>query len=145
MEGYFKELGDVIDITPVIKLYKNFDIYQDFTNLEIFHHILQSVNVNQYKIFRKNKEVIGFCSWAFLNKDEEKHMVETSHIREGKWNSGNIIWQMDIVAKEDAKEIALETRKHITNLVGLNKTVKWKRDYKSEIIYKQFKTKRKYL
>ena len=135
----------MIDITPIIKLYKHFDIYKKNTNLEIFHHILQSVNVNQYKVFKKNNEVIGFSSWAFLNKEEEKHMLETSHIRAEKWNSGKIIWQMDIVAKEDAREIALQTRKHITNLVGLNKTVKWKRGYKSEILYKQFKTKRHYL
>tara|TARA_R110002153_G_scaffold135267_1_gene284767 strand:+ start:502 stop:909 length:408 start_codon:yes stop_codon:yes gene_type:complete len=135
----------MIDITQVIKLYKHFDIYDKFTNLEIFYHVLQSINVNQYKIFKKNNEVIGFCSWAFLNKKEEKYMLETSYIREGKWNSGNRIWQMDIVAKEDAREIALETRKHITNLVGLDKTVNWKRSYKSEILYKQFKTKRHYL
>tara|TARA_R100000935_G_C2813222_1_gene156034 strand:+ start:595 stop:1002 length:408 start_codon:yes stop_codon:yes gene_type:complete len=135
----------MIDITPVIRLYKNFDVYEDSTNLEIFHHILQSVNVNQYKIFKKNEEVIGFCSWAFLNKKEERYMLDTTHIREGQWNSGNIIWHMDILAKEDGKEIILKTRKHITNVVGLNRTVKWKRGFKSEILYKQFKTKRHYL
>ena len=135
----------MIDITPIIKLYKYFDIYEEFTNLEIFQHVLQSVNANQYKIFKKNNEVIGFCSWALLSEKEEKYMLKTGHIREGKWNSGDRIWQMDIVAKEDAREIALEIRKHITNLVGLDKTVKWKRGYKSEILYKQFKTKRQYL
>jgi len=135
----------MIDITQVIKLYKHFDIYDKFTNLEIFHHVLQSINVNQYKIFKKNNDVIGFCSWALLNEKEEKYLIKTGHIREGKWGSGNIIWQMDIVAKEDARKIALQTRKHITNLVGLDKTVKWKRGYKSEILYKQFKTKRQYL
>ena len=135
----------MLDITPIIQLYKHFDIYKKNTNLEIFHHILQSINVNQYKVFKKNNKVIGFSSWAFLNKKEEKHMLENSHIRAGKWNSGNIIWHMDILAKEDGKEIILKTRKHITNLVGLDKTVKWKRGYKSEILYKQFKTKRHYL
>tara|TARA_R100000655_G_scaffold108946_2_gene162102 strand:- start:682 stop:1089 length:408 start_codon:yes stop_codon:yes gene_type:complete len=135
----------MIDVTPIIKLYKHFNIYEEFTNLEIFHHILQSVNVNQYKVFKKNNEVIGFSSWAFLNEEEEKHMLNTGHIRSGKWNSGNIIWQMDIVAKENAKNIAIQTRRHITNLVGVDKIVKWKRGYKSEILYKQFKTKRHYL
>ena len=66
----------MIDITPIIKLYKYFDIYEEFTNLEIFQHVLQSVNANQYKIFKKNNEVIGFCSWAFLNKKEEKYMAD---------------------------------------------------------------------
>ena len=135
----------MIDVTPIIKLYKHFNIYEEFTNLEIFHHILQSVNVNQYKVFKKNNEIIGFSSWAFLNEEEEKHMLTTGHIRYGKWNSGNIIWQMDIVAKENAKNIAIQTRRHITNLVGIDKIVKWKRGYKSEILYKQFKTKRHYL
>tara|TARA_R110002012_G_scaffold76578_1_gene193180 strand:+ start:1071 stop:1481 length:411 start_codon:yes stop_codon:yes gene_type:complete len=135
----------MLDVTPIIELYKHFDVYEKNTNLEIFHHILQSVNVEQYKVFKKNNEVIGFCSWAFLNKKEEEHLLKTSHIRAGKWNSGNIIWQMDIVAKKNARDIALQTRKHITNLVGVGKTVKWKRGYKSEILYKQFKTKRHYL
>ena len=135
----------MLDITPIIKLYKHFNIYEEFTNLEIFHHVLQSVNVNQYKVFKKNNEVIGFASWAFLNKKEEKHMLKTSHIRSGKWNSGKIIWHMDILAKQDGKEIVLQTRRHITNLVGVGKRVKWKRGYKSEILYKQFKTKRHYL
>lgn len=135
----------MVDVLPIIRLYQNFPKYQRYTNAELFHHIAQSVDSKQYKVFRKNNKVIGFCSWAYLSEEEEKHLLETNHIRKGAWNSGNIIWQMDIVAIEDARKIALEIRRHITNLVGVGRIVKWKRVNKSKTIYKQFITKRHYL
>jgi hemolysin-activating ACP:hemolysin acyltransferase len=90
----------MINVYPIINLYKQFDKYKDNSEDEILSHIYPSLELNQYKIHKENGKIYGFSNWAFLNKEEEDYLLEKNRVYQEAWNSGNIVWHMDIVAKK---------------------------------------------
>lgn len=135
----------MINVFSIINLYKQFQKYKDSTEEEIFAHIYPSIQLNQYKIHKEDGKIYGFSNWAFLNKKEEKHLLKTSEINFNAWNSGNIVWHMDIVAKKNSKHIMDWTKQHFTQLLGCNKKVKWLRVHDDKIIPKEILTKRHFV
>jgi len=135
----------MINIHAIVDLYKKLPDYQNNTPLEIYQHILPPVKLGQYKLHTNNNKLIGFSSWAYLNKNEEAHFLKTQEIRNTAWNSGNIIWQIDVVATSNAKEIVNWSKKYFTCLLGVGRKVKWLRLKNNKIIIKEMTTKRHYL
>ena len=64
----------------VISLYHNFNKYKKNTYPELYYHILPSINLNQYKIFKDEQGIYGFVNWAYLSKEVEKSYIQTSKI-----------------------------------------------------------------
>ena len=89
----------------VISLYYNFDKYKKNTYPELYYHILPSINLNQYKIFKDDKGIFGFVNWAYLNEDVEKAYVTTSKIYKNEWKSGVNLWLYDIVILRKSNEV----------------------------------------
>ena len=56
----------------VINFYKLFNRYKNNTYEELYYHIEQPINYNQYKIF-KDKEIYGFVNWAMVDKKTEEY------------------------------------------------------------------------
>ena len=54
----------------VIKLYYNYDKYKKFTYPELYYHILPSINLNQYKIFKDNKGVFGLVNFGLTRRED---------------------------------------------------------------------------
>ena len=61
----------------VINFYKQFNRYKTNTYEELYNHIIQSINYNQYKIF-KDKGVYGFTNWAFVNTTPSAYSIISS-------------------------------------------------------------------
>tara|TARA_R110000751_G_scaffold58471_4_gene123371 strand:- start:671 stop:1078 length:408 start_codon:yes stop_codon:yes gene_type:complete len=135
----------MINVYPIINLYKQFDKYKDNSDDEILSHIYPSLELNQYKIHKENGRIYGFSNWAFLSKEEEDYLLEKNRVYQEAWNSGDIVWHMDIVAKNNVKQIMEWTKQHFTQLLGFNQRVKWLRIHNDKIIPKEILTKRHFV
>ena len=108
----------------VISLYHNFNKYKKNTYSELYYHILPSINLNQYKIF-KDKGVYGFTNWAFVNQQTENNFLNTGRI--DNWNCGDIMLHIDFIATKNVKEIMSWLKNHSAKVLGLNKKIHWVR------------------
>ena len=133
------------NIQQIIDLYKGFDKYKHHSPDEIFLHILPSIKLKQCKVHYTENKIIGFSNWAFLNEQEEQYFLDLRNIRESQWCSGNRVWLIDIVAKENILQVADWTKQHFTQLLGCNKKVRWQRIYNDKIILKEIHTKRHFV
>ena len=135
----------MINIHAIVNLYKQHPEYKETTPLEIYQHILPSIKLGQYKIHLKNNKIIGFSNWAYLNELEEEYFIKTNVIRNTAWNSGNIIWKVDVVAISNAHEIVNWSKKYFSRLLGVGRKVKWQRLKNNEVIIKEITTKEHYI
>ena len=136
---------ELLNVHSIINLYRQFDKYKNNSDDDIFAHIYPSIELNQYKIHKKDNRIIGFSNWAFLNKTEEEYLLKTSEIDCNAWNSGDIVWHMDIVAINNIREIMDWTKQYFTQQLGCNQKVKWLRVYDDKVIPKEILTKRHFV
>ena len=108
----------------VINFYKQFNRYKTNTYEELYNHIIQSINYNQYKIF-KDKGVYGFTNWAFVNQQTEDKFLKTGII--DNWNCGDIMLHIDFIATKNVKQIMSWLKNNSAKLLGLNKKIHWVR------------------
>ena len=106
----------------VIKLYYNHDKYKKFTYPELYYHILPSINLNQYKIF-KDKEIYGFVNWAMVDKNTENYFLKTGQIL--NWNCGDIMIHVDFIANKNIRKIYKWSQNNLAKIVGLYKNTNW--------------------
>jgi hemolysin-activating ACP:hemolysin acyltransferase len=135
----------MINIHAIVNLYKQLPEYKENTPLEIYQHILPSIKLGQYKLHIKNNKIIGFSNWAYLNELEEEYFIKTNQIRNTAWNSGNIIWKVDVVAISNAHEIVNWSKNYFSRLLGVGRKVKWQRLKNNEVIIKEITTKEHYI
>lgn len=133
------------DVRDIIKLYRYFHKYDKYTEDEIYSNILPSLKLKQYCLHQDKEGLYGFSNWAFLNEQEEQHLLKHKFIRNNQWCSGDIAWHMDIVALGKTRKIMGWTKQHFTQLLGCNKKVKWLRIYDDKIIPKEILTKRHFV
>ena len=120
----------------VISLYYNFDKYKKNTYPELYYHILPSINLNQYKIFKDEKGIFGFVNWAYLNEDVEKAYVTTSKIYKNEWKSGVNLWLYDIVILRKSKEVMSWVYNYFKKLLKTNESISWLRLNKQDQVYR---------
>ena len=120
----------------VINLYYHFDKYKKNTYPELYYHILPSINLNQYKIFKDEKGIFGFVNWAYLNKDVEKAYVTTSKIYKNEWKSGVNLWLYDIVILRKSKEVMSWVYNYFKKLLKTNESISWLRLNKQDQVYR---------
>jgi len=133
------------NIQEVVNLYKSFDKYRNYSQDEIFLHILPSIKLKQYKIHRDKQGIYGFQNWAYLDDVEQESFIRTHEIYHNAWNSGNNIWHVDLVATRNVLQIADWTKQYFTQLLGCNKKVKWLRMYDDKTLQKHVYTKRHFV
>ena len=58
-----------LDLNDTIHLYKSHKIYNNLSKDDVAQHIIPSVALNQYKVFRYDNTGVAyaFTNWAFLN------------------------------------------------------------------------------
>ena len=120
----------------VIGLYYNFDKYKKNTYPELYYHILPSINLNQYKVFRDEQEIFGFVNWAYLSKEIEKSYIETSTIYKNEWKSGDYLWLYDIVILRKSKEVMSWVYNYFKKLLKTNESISWLRLDKNDKVYR---------
>ena len=123
----------------VINLYYHFDKYKKNTYPELYYHILPSINLNQYKIFKDEKGIFGFVNWAYLNKDVEKTYVTSSKIYKNEWKSGVNLWLYDIVILRKSKEVMSWVYNYFKKLLKTNESISWLRLNKQDQVYRVLK------
>ena len=120
----------------VINLYYHFDKYKKNTYPELYYHILPSINLNQYKIFKDEKGIFGFVNWAYLNKDVEKTYVTSSKIYKNEWKSGVNLWLYDIVILRKSNEVMSWVYNYFKKLLKTNESISWLRLDKNDKVYR---------
>ena len=129
----------------VINLYHKHDKYKKNTYPELYYHILPSINLNQYKIFKDEGGIYAFVNWAYLNEDVEKEYKNNAQIYKNEWNCGVNLWIHDIVSIRKTKEVALWTIKYCLNKIKTNDCFSWIRvDDNNQIIRIAKKYKREF-
>lgn len=56
------------------------------------------VELGQFRIFRFDDVPRGMYTWAYLNRDSERKLIEGIPLRAEDWQSGDRLWIMDIIA-----------------------------------------------
>jgi len=88
------------DILDAIKLYKEYDVYKNLSKNDIAQHLIPSISLNQYKVFRYDNTGVayGFTNWAFLNKEVENKFKQTGELNKFDWDSGKNCWHIDTIS-----------------------------------------------
>ena len=88
------------DILDAIKLYKEYDVYKNLSKNDIAQHLIPSISLNQYKVFRydNTRVAYGFTNWAFLNKEVENKFKQTGELNKFDWDSGKNCWHIDTIS-----------------------------------------------
>ena len=138
-------IEEMCNMHEVIKLYKKFDRYKDYTHEELFLHILPSFKLSQYKIHKNGDDVIAFTNWAFLNKEAEKRFLQTTELESEDWNSGTEAWHVDTVCIGNIKKVMAWTKKYFKEVLEVGKCLHWLRvDDQGNIYRKASKFKREF-
>jgi len=120
----------------IINLYFKFDKYKKNTYPELYYHILPSINLNQYKVFKDEQGIFGFVNWAYLSKEIEKSYIETSTIYKNEWKSGDYLWLYDIVILRKSKEVMSWVYNYFKKLLKTNESISWLRLDKNDKVYR---------
>ena len=127
----------------IINLYFKFDKYKKNTYPELYYHILPSINLNQYKVFKDEQGIFGFVNWAYLSKEIEKSYIETSTIYKNEWKSGDYLWLYDIVILRKSKEVMSWVYNYFKKLLKTNESISWLRLDKNDKVYRVSKKYKK--
>ena len=120
----------------IINLYYKFDKYKKNTYPELYYHILPSINLNQYKVFKDEQGIFGFVSWAYLSKEIEKAYIRNSKIYKNEWKSGDYLWLYDIVIIRKSKEVMSWVYNYFKKLLKTNESISWLRLDKNDKVYR---------
>ena len=127
------------DMQEVIRLYQKFSRYDKNTPEEIYHHILPSFKLKQYKIHTEEGEVIAFTNWAFLNEKVEKYYIKTGMLNSSDWKSGDKLWHFDTVCVKNLKKVMDWTKNYFTKKFGIGYPIHWLRISDDDKIYRRSK------
>jgi len=106
----------------IINFYKSFNRYKNNTYEELYYHIEQSINFNQYKIF-KDKEIYGFVNWAMVNKKTEDYFLKTGEVLD--WHCGDLMIHIDFLANKNIKKIYKWSKNNLAKIIGLGNSTNW--------------------
>ena len=117
------------DILDVIKLYKEYDVYKKLSKNDIAQHLIPSISLNQYKVFRYDNTGVayGFTNWAFLNKEVENKFKQTGELNKFDWDSGKNCWHIDTIstAFNKLKDIYKWTINNLSNHLEDEQYINW--------------------
>jgi len=117
------------DILDVIKLYKEYDVYKKLSKNDIAQHLIPSISLYQYKVFRYDNTGVayGFTNWAFLNKEVENKFKQTGELNKFDWDSGKNCWHIDTIstAFNKLKDIYKWTINNLSNHLEDEQYINW--------------------
>ena len=117
------------DIVDTIKLYKEYNVYKNLSKNDIAQHLIPSISLNQYKVFRYDNTGVayGFTNWAFLNKEVENNFKQTGELNKFDWDSGKNCWHIDTIstAYNKLKDIYKWTINNLSNHLKDEQYINW--------------------
>ena len=119
------------DIKDTIRLYKEQDIFKKLSTDNIVQHILPSIALNQYKVFRYENTGVayGFTNWAFLSHEIQEQFKKTGKLNKFDWDSGKNCWHIDTVntAQNKLTEIYNWTANYFSKILTDDEYFNWLR------------------
>ena len=106
----FQLLGEIISLMMASKIHQHFPVR------DINHFILPPLKVNQFRIYRNQKQMpVGFVSWAKVtNETRHKFLHEQYTLDPTEWQTGSCILMVDFLAPfGHAKKIIHDLRYNI--------------------------------
>ncbi len=123
------ETNKQIDLNDTIHLYKSHNVYNHLSKDDVAQHIIPSVALNQYKVFRYDNTGVAyaFTNWAFLNNETEKNYKQTGRLNKFDWDSGKNCWHIDTVntAQNKLTEIYNWTINNLSNHLKDEQYINW--------------------
>jgi len=120
-----------IDLKDTIHLYKSHKVYNDLSKDDVVQHIIPSIALNQYKVFRYDNTGVAyaFTNWAFLNDKAEKNYKQTGSLNKFDWDSGKNCWHIDTVntAQNKLTSIYNWTASYFANILTDDEYFNWLR------------------
>ena len=117
------------DMMDTIKLYKEYDVYKNLSKNDIVQHLIPSISLNQYKVFRYDNTGVayGFTNWAFLNREVENNFKQTGELNKFDWDSGKNCWHIDTIstAYNKLKDIYKWTINNLSNCLEDDNYINW--------------------
>lgn len=113
------------DISDTVNFYHSFSRYKKNRKEELFDYLSTPYYLQQCKTFYKENKMSGFISWAYLDEFNQQ-----SYIKNGKvinWHSGDIVWLVDVLSRNDVQSIVEWGKKYFTSELGVNKKVNYLR------------------
>jgi hemolysin-activating ACP:hemolysin acyltransferase len=120
----------------VINLYKQFPKYRMNGNKDLYNHIIESINHNQYKTFEDDKGLFAFVNWALLNKENEDHYKKTGMIKKDTWKSGDRLWLCDILICNNPRKVMSWVYNYFKDFLKTNESINWLRVDANNKIYR---------
>ena len=130
----------LMDLYKIIHLHRQFKKYDKYTYSQLVESITPSINLNQYQIFYKDKEPIGFINWAFITDEVEQRFMITGKLKKNEWNCGDNIWIIDCVCKSNFYQIYSWCRDYFKSITNEHQKVKWIRTNNMNHIYRTYQT-----
>jgi len=124
------------DLYRIIHLFRQFPKYDKLSFEFLVKMLIQSINLNQYKIHKIDNKDVGFTNWAFLSNNVEQRFVLTGKLKDNEWNCGDNIWVMNVLAKNNCLHIMKWVKNYFRNKIEINKSVKWVRQDNAFHIYR---------
>ena len=118
-----------IDLKDTIHLYKSHNVYNHLSKDDVAQHIIPSVALNQYKVFRYDNTGVAyaFTNWAFLNDKAQENYKQTGRLNKFDWDSGKNCWHIDTVniATNKLTEIYNWTINNLSNHLKDEQYINW--------------------
>ena len=108
----------------VINLFNNFDRYK---GKELINYLKPSIQLNQYKKFYDNNELVGFVNWAYIHDLVEKRFKQTGKIKPNEWNSGNNLWLIEIVSIKNTFKMMRWVYNYFRKQLKVGHSINWLR------------------
>ena len=89
--------------------------------------IIPPIELNQFKIFYRDKRPVGYTTWGFFNKETEKKLTDNEeYLTKNDWNSGDTCWHVDTVCNNiSVLKVHRWTHSNLKKIIGIGKKVYW--------------------
>lgn len=118
-------------IEELLPFFKKFIPYQKYTDDEIIDHIRPSYNLNQYKLFSDQEEIIGFVNWAWLNEECKIKFINHAIIDPSNWKSGENLCFANFVCSKNIYNMINWCKEHFARKLNYDKEVIWVKAYRN--------------
>ena len=114
-------------MNELINLFQNFDKYKNQSDKQLETYLQPSLQLNQYKKFYKNNELVGFVNWAYLHNLVEERFKQTGKIKNSEWQSGNNLWLIEILSIKNTFSMMRWVYNYFRKQLKVNHSINWLR------------------
>tara|TARA_R110000868_G_scaffold111086_1_gene300231 strand:- start:120 stop:515 length:396 start_codon:yes stop_codon:yes gene_type:complete len=114
-------------MNELINLFQNFDKYKNQSAKQLETYLQPSLQLNQYKKFYKNNELVGFVNWAYLHNLVEERFKQTGKIKTSEWQSGNNLWLIEILSIKNTFSMMRWVYNYFRKQLKVDHSINWLR------------------